>query len=50
MGGPASPGLGVLGMVGLPNFRLYRRVLADLDRPASIGDTVSLRNGLRAFA
>src|SRR5262245_12948446 len=30
-------------MVGLPNCRLHRRVLADLDRPAGKGDTPSLR-------
>ena len=30
-------------MVGLPNCRLHRRVLADLDRPAGKGDTDSLR-------
>src|SRR5262245_49317255 len=31
-------------MVGLPNCRLHRRVLADLDRPAGKGDTPSLRS------
>src|SRR5262245_23238119 len=31
-------------MVGLPNCRLHRRVLADLDRPACKGDTPSLRS------
>src|SRR5262249_42493283 len=31
-------------MVRLPNCRLHRRVLADLDRPAGKGDTPSLRS------
>src|SRR5262245_33386993 len=31
-------------MVGLPNCRLHRRVLADLDRPAGKRDTPSLRS------
>src|SRR5262249_52967391 len=31
-------------MVGLPNCRLHRRVLADLDRAAGKGDTPSLRS------
>jgi hypothetical protein len=34
-------------MVRLPNCRLHRRMLADLDCPAGIGDTVSLKTDFR---
>jgi hypothetical protein len=36
-------------MVGLPDYRLHRRVLADLDYPAGKEDTASLRDGLLAL-
>jgi hypothetical protein len=36
-------GINLAGWVGLPNRRVHRRVLAELDRPAALGDTDSLR-------